>query len=259
MFGRRPSGAPGRPMNPLPPLRSNRPAGSQAGQAAAPAAGAAPTRSYGSVLDAAGLPPDARALLQDLLDLPLVEPQAVRDFLVKSADRLAGLTTRERAGHALVRGGDVEQYVYDHGPQPVERACEWARQTAAGLSAAHDGHLVHRDLKPSNLLLTADRRVKVVDFGLARQLTSTLTKPRTLLGSIEFMAPEQSLDPTAVGPPADVYGLGATLFWVLTGKLPLPRQPNVAEAVRALATGAPYRLREFRPEAPAALERLVAR
>ena len=159
----------------------------------------------------------------------------------------------------LVPGGDIEQYVYDHGPRPVGQACEWARQAAAGLQAAHDRHLIHRDLKPSNVLLAADGTVKVVDFGLARQLASTMTKPTTLLGSVEFMPPEQSLDPTAVGPAADVYGLGATLFWTLTGQLPFARGRTVAESVQALVTGRPRRLREFRPDVPAELDAFVDR
>src|SRR5258708_28530128 len=109
----------------------------------------------------------------------------------------------------LVDGGDLENYVYDHGPLTVPQGCEWVRQAAAGLQQAHDRHLIHRDIKPSNLLLTKRGKVKIVDFGLARQFCSSLTAPKALLGSLEFMSPEQSLDPTAVGVPADIYGLGA--------------------------------------------------
>ena len=159
----------------------------------------------------------------------------------------------------LVPGGDLEQFVYANGPQPVARACEWGRQAAAGLQAAHDHHLVHRDLKPSNLLLTADQQVKVVDFGLARQVTSSLTRPGRLVGSIDFMSPEQSLDPTAVGPAADVYGLGATLFWVLTGHLPVARGQTPSETVRSLSTATARSAREFRGEIPAELDTLLAR
>jgi HD-GYP domain-containing protein (c-di-GMP phosphodiesterase class II) len=158
----------------------------------------------------------------------------------------------------LVSGGDVEHYVYDNGPQPVEQACEWGRQAAAGLQAAHDKHLIHRDFKPSNLLLTTDHRVKVVDFGLARRLTSVITKTRGLVGSIGFMAPEQSLDPTAVGPAADVYGLGATLFWILSGQLPHPRVTNVVEMVKMITKEPPRRVRMFCPFAPEPLDALIA-
>lgn len=159
----------------------------------------------------------------------------------------------------LVPGGDLEQYVCSHGPLSVERACEWARQAAAGLQAAHDLHLVHRDVKPSNLLLTETSQIKLVDFGLARQLASNITSPSMILGSVEFMSPEQSLDPTNVGPAADVYGLGSTLFWVLTGQLAIPRSRNVTEMVEALRTGKPRRLKEVHPEVPAALDDFIDR
>jgi HD-GYP domain-containing protein (c-di-GMP phosphodiesterase class II) len=176
---------------------------------------------------------------------------------------LASPSPGQPALHYLVLeyipGGDLEQAVYDHGPPPVARACEWLRQAAAGLQAAHDRHLVHRDLKPSNLLLAADDRVKLVDFGLARQLASTTTRQHSLLGSVEFMAPEQGLDATSVGPSADVYGLGATLFWVLSGQLPFPRGRTQLETLQTIQTGRPRRVRDLRPDVPAELDALLAR
>jgi response regulator RpfG family c-di-GMP phosphodiesterase len=159
----------------------------------------------------------------------------------------------------LVPGGDLEQYVLDHGPVPIPRACEWIRQAASGLQEAYDRHLIHRDIKPSNLLLTAKGEVKVVDFGLVRQFCSSLTDVRALLGSVEFMAPEQSHDPTGVGAPADVYGLGATLFWLLTGEPPYPVNRIIGKALRALQQEPPRRLRELLPGAPAELEALLER
>jgi response regulator RpfG family c-di-GMP phosphodiesterase/tRNA A-37 threonylcarbamoyl transferase component Bud32 len=159
----------------------------------------------------------------------------------------------------LVSGGDLEKHVCRNGPAPIARACEWGRQAASGLQEAHDRHLIHRDLKPSNLLLTADGQVKLVDFGLARQVHSNRTDPRALLGSLEFMAPEQSIDPSAVGPAADVYGLGATLFWLLTGQTPFPAEENLAKALAALKHDRPRRLRQFLPEAPPELDDLIDR
>src|SRR5207248_830746 len=123
---------------------------------------------------------------------------------------------------------------------------------------AHDRHLIHRDIKPSNLLLTATGQVKLVDFGLARQFSSRLTDPRVLLGSIEFMPPEQSHDPSTVGKEADVYGLGATLFYLLTGEAPYPHLTNAGAALRVLQTEAPRRARSLRPDVPPALDELVA-
>ncbi|HEX4589760.1 MAG TPA: HD domain-containing phosphohydrolase, partial [Gemmataceae bacterium] len=83
--------------------------------------------------------------------------------------------------------------------------------------------------------------------------------PRALLGSLEFMAPEQSIDPSSVGPAADIYGLGATLFWLLTGHPPFPQQDNVAKALAALQHDRPRRLRQFLPAAPPELDDLIDR
>jgi len=159
----------------------------------------------------------------------------------------------------LVSGGDMEQYVIDHGILPIAQACNWFRQAACGLQEAHDHHLVHRDVKPSNLLLSESGQVKLVDFGLARRFVSQITDPSCLLGSIEFMAPEQSFDPSAVGSQADIYGLGASLFWVLTGQTPYPEERSLAKALRALQCNRPRRLRMLRPDAPEELDALVDR
>lgn len=134
----------------------------------------------------------------------------------------------------LVPGGDLEQHVSTHGPAPVPQACDWICQAACGLQEAHDNGLIHRDIKPSNLLLTDAGRVKLVDFGLVRHMCSVLTSPRMLLGTVEFMAPEQSVDPSTVGSQADIYGLGATLFWLLTGEAPYPPARSLAEALQLL-------------------------
>jgi response regulator RpfG family c-di-GMP phosphodiesterase len=157
-----------------------------------------------------------------------------------------------------VDGQDLERHVLKHGPCDVARACDFIRQAACGLQAAHDRHLVHRDLKPSNLLLSKNGQVKLVDFGLARQFCSRLTDPRSLLGSVEFMAPEQSHDPSAVGKSADIYGLGATLFWLLTGQPPYPFAKTVGAVLRKLQQDPPRRVRELKPDVPAALDELVA-
>jgi len=158
----------------------------------------------------------------------------------------------------LVDGGDLYHHVMDSGVCTVAQACAYIRQAASGLQAAHDHHLIHRDIKPSNLLRTQAGQVKVVDFGLARQFCSRLTDPRALLGSVEFMAPEQSHDPSAVGKEADTYGLGATLFFLLTGEAPYPYLQNVGPALRQLQDQEPRRLQELRPDAPAELDQLVA-
>src|SRR5262249_21137632 len=98
---------------------------------------------------------------------------------------------------------------------------------------------------------------KLVDFGLVRQFSSVMTSPRVLLGSVEFMSPEQSRDPTLVEAQSDIYGLGASLFWFLTGELPFPKAKSLASALRSLQQDRPRRLSSLRPDALPGLDNLV--
>jgi serine/threonine protein kinase len=159
----------------------------------------------------------------------------------------------------LVPGGDLEQYVQDNGPVEIAQACEWIRQAACGLQEAHDHHLIHRDIKPSNLLLSAQKQVKVTDFGLVRQFSSRLTSHHNLLGTLDYMAPEQSSDPSLVDGRADIYGLGATLFWLMTGELPYPPARSLREALRFLQSGKPRRIKHLRSGTPPELDALIDR
>jgi serine/threonine protein kinase len=158
-----------------------------------------------------------------------------------------------------VTGGDLENHVYEHGRQPLAQVAAWGWQAATGLAAAHRAGLVHRDVKPSNLLLTPGRQVKVSDFGLARRFDGTRTPHKAVIGSLEFLAPEQLSDATTAGPPADVYGLGVTLFWVYSGKLPYPEGLTASELVDYLLTLTPYRVKRFDPDTPAAFDDLLAK
>jgi serine/threonine protein kinase len=158
-----------------------------------------------------------------------------------------------------VDGCDLEQYVKVHGPAPIARACDWIRQAACGLQEAHNHDLVHRDIKPSNVLITKQDQVKLVDFGLVRQFSCQMTDPKSTLGTLDFMPPEQSVDPSSVGTQADIYALGATLYWILTGKPLYPSTPSIMAALKQLQATPPPRLRTLRPDAPPELEALLAR
>jgi serine/threonine protein kinase len=159
----------------------------------------------------------------------------------------------------LIPGGDLENYVYEKGLPAVGTACEWVRQAAMAVAACHTAGFIHRDIKPSNLLLTETQTIKLIDFGLARDFASVKTLPKMLLGSLEFLAPEQLLDAANAGEPADVYALGCTLFWVLTGHLPYPQQRNVSDAIEAIKNGPPRKLREVKDDLPESLEQLLSR
>ena len=137
-----------------------------------------------------------------------------------------------------VQGQNLEEYVRANGPLPPARACQIIYQIATALEEAHKHNLVHRDIKPSNILLTADDQAKLLDFGLAMHFRSRMTLPGTLLGTIDFMAPEQASDASSVDVRADIYSLGSTFYWCLTGQSPFPPQDNFLQDVLARMTQA---------------------
>ncbi len=164
----------------------------------------------------------------------------------------------------LVEGCDTAQLATRIGPLRSADACEIARQAALGLHAAHSQQLVHRDVKPSNLMLSPDGIVKVLDLGLAR-LTTDVAEPVQIstsgkvMGTLDYMAPEQCDDCHAVDLRADIYGLGATLYKLLCGKAPLEgdRPATTLQKLRTLANGRIPSLRVHRPDLPAALIQYV--
>lgn len=146
------------------------------------------------------------------------------------------------------------------GPLPIAAAEELFADLAAALAYAHEAGVIHRDIKPANVLLGADGRPRLTDFGLARSIhdeRERLTRTGQLLGTPATMSPEQiSGDKTRVGPPADVWGLGATIFEALTGEQAF-QGGNLIELLAAICGGEPSPPRALRPEIPARLESLV--
>lgn len=123
-----------------------------------------------------------------------------------------------------VAGANLKQVVHERGPLPWREAAGLILQAARGLAVAHRQGIVHRDVKPSNLLLDVGGRVKVADLGVARTLLGDAEGTATgcIIGTPAFMAPEQARDPHAATPAADVYALGATWYWLVTGQVPFP-------------------------------------
>jgi response regulator RpfG family c-di-GMP phosphodiesterase/serine/threonine protein kinase len=117
-----------------------------------------------------------------------------------------------------VPGIDLEETVLAHGPLTTIKACNLVYQAASALEEINRYHLVHRDVKPSNIMVTPEDQAKLLDFGLSRQLDTRMTQPGVLLGTIDYMAPEQARDASSVDIRADIYSLGATLYWCLTGR-----------------------------------------
>ena len=136
----------------------------------------------------------------------------------------------------LVRGGDLRRRIDREGPLPPERAVALLGQVAAALDAAHAAGVIHRDVKPHNVLVEGDRAF-LSDFGLAKALDDTAASSASVVGTAQYMSPEQ-WQGGRVGPAADVYSLGCVLYEALTGIPPFERpeaetEPELPEGIEA--------------------------
>ncbi|MEO2013897.1 MAG: serine/threonine-protein kinase, partial [Fuerstiella sp.] len=163
-----------------------------------------------------------------------------------------------------VPGLDLSHVARLLGKLPLAEACELMRQVTLGLSCAHAEGVVHRDVKPSNLMLDEAGQVKILDFGLAQlsfwnEASVELTTVGQLMGTLDYMAPEQAEYCGGVDHRADLYAMGATLFRLLCGRPPLAAAPNQSplEKLRLLANHQPPNLDTLCPTAPAELDTLV--
>lgn len=136
----------------------------------------------------------------------------------------------------LVDGGTLHDWILRYGPMSPRQASMVVQQVAAGVGAAHDASVIHRDVKPQNVLIAKTGQCKLTDFGIARQLDLDQTLDGVPLGTRGYMAPEQYRDASSVDSRADIFGLGATLWTLLTGRLPpdvfdVQRRPELLEMV----------------------------
>jgi eukaryotic-like serine/threonine-protein kinase len=163
-----------------------------------------------------------------------------------------------------VDGADLDQLIQKVGRLSWERAADYICQAAHGLQHAHECGLVHRDMKPGNLLLDRSGTIKLLDLGLARifhESTDDLTTGRdvqTLLGTVDYLAPEQALNSHDVDIRADIYGLGATFYFLLTAK-GLFEDGSVAEKLAWHLHRPPVPISEARPDVPVGLIRVIDR
>lgn len=155
----------------------------------------------------------------------------------------------------FVDGTTLHQLVAEQGTLTVPAACELARQAAVGLQSIHESGLVHRDIKPANLMLARGGIIKILDLGLAGLHVAGLTQEwhgGRLLGTVDYMAPEQWVDPDAVDIRADIYSLGCTLFYLLTGQAPSAVDAPAMRRKKPTANAAAsvIRLSEIRDDCP---------
>lgn len=253
----------------------------------------------GIVFKAIHRPMDRVVALKLLLQSPFDSPQRVQRFrrevrtvatLVHPNIVTAFDADESNGMHFLVmeyvEGSDLHKLVRDHGPLSVEHAIDCILQAARGLKHAHDKGIVHRDIKPSNLILSRTNIVKLLDLGLAwvndaprnaseamredqlraaqlrQPIGPSLTEVGTLLGTVAYMAPEQASDSQDVDGRTDIYGLGCTLYYLLTGETVFGGT-TVSEIVENHRHAPIPHLRRLRPDTPdqlvAAFERMVAK
>jgi response regulator RpfG family c-di-GMP phosphodiesterase/serine/threonine protein kinase len=158
-----------------------------------------------------------------------------------------------------VPGQDLEALVTAHGPMDVGRSCHVAHQVADALVEAHRRGLIHRDIKPGNIIVTPDGTAKLLDFGLARHSVTRMTEPGVVLGTLGYMAPEQSRDASRVDHRSDIYSLGATLYWCLTGRDPFALLADPAADLAQRLERPPPSPRVARPDVPAELDAVVTK
>lgn len=191
----------------------------------------------------------------------LQHPNIVQAF---DADEVEGI---HYLAMEFVDGTNLSDLLKRHGELPVAEACELIRQAAIGLQHAYEHGLVHRDIKPANLMLDRSGTVKVLDLGLALLQNNPLvgqgelTSTGQLMGTVDYMAPEQAENTHEVDIRADIYGLGATLYALLTGAAPFagPEYSSALKKIAALANDSPKPIRERRSDLPKELATVVDR
>lgn len=163
-----------------------------------------------------------------------------------------------------IEGTDLADLVRLRGPLPVAEACDYVRQASLGLQYAFERGTVHRDIKPHNLMRAADGRVKILDFGLARFASESgpvdgLTRENAMMGTPDYLPPEQAEDSHRADIRADIYSLGCTLYYLLAGRPPFAEVGTAMQKILAHMHEPARPLDEVRADVPAELGRVVER
>jgi serine/threonine protein kinase len=218
-----------------------------------------------------------RTVALKVIKKSLVEkPRAIERFSreVKAAAKLShpnivAAYDAEQAGDLLflvmeyVDGVSLAEVVEQQGPLPVGQACDHVRQAALGLQHASERGMVHRDLKPHNLMRTPNNEVKILDFGLARFISESgrpgsLTQENAGIGTPEYIAPEQAMDACQADIRADIYSLGCTLYFLLTGRPPFSKGTAMQKVISHLEL-IPPPVKDLREDVPAGLNEVLDR
>ncbi|MEI8374746.1 MAG: serine/threonine-protein kinase [Planctomycetota bacterium] len=161
----------------------------------------------------------------------------------------------------FIEGVNVRDLVQSKGPLPLAEAVSYMLQVADALAHAAQRNIVHRDIKPSNLLVTPAGQAKLIDMGLARlrevdAIAADLTASGVTLGTFDYISPEQARDPRNTDVRSDIYSLGCTFFFMLTGRPPFLGGTMLQKLLQHQADQPPD-LRQFRPELPEDVNRIL--
>ncbi len=178
-------------------------------------------------------------------------PRVVRAFDFDSSDDVHYLVME------FAEGEDLQKIVTRDGVLPVHVAAQCVMQTAEGLAAAHEAGLIHRDIKPSNLLVDPKGDVRILDLGLARivdddEPSLTLVHDSKMIGTVDYLAPEQARNSHHIDQRADLYSLGCTMYFLLTGRPPFD-DGTLTQRVIEHQTKLPVDIRQRRCDCPAEL------
>jgi serine/threonine protein kinase len=221
-----------------------------------------------------GRPEVLKVVGRHLIERPGVADRFLRE--IRSAAKLQhpNIVTAYSARHLgqslvfameYVKGFDLSKLVKSHGPLPITHSCHFIHQAALGLQHALENDMVHRDIKPANLIVREGKKgiLKVLDFGLAKvtsegQADSNLTREGQMVGTPDFIAPEQIRDAKSADIRADIYSLGCTLYYLLSGGPPF-RGEHLWDIYQAHFSMDAGPLNLVRPEVPVELAAVVAK
>ena len=183
----------------------------------------------------------------------LIHPNIVTAFDASESDGVHFLVME------FVDGKDLAAVVKEKHPLPVEKVVDYLLQAARGLAFAHESGIIHRDIKPANLLLDKRGTVKILDMGLARldsgEGGNELTQSGQMMGTVDYMAPEQALETKTADARADIYSLGCTLYRLLTNELIYNGETLVGKLIAHREAPIPN-LRDKRNDVPAELQKI---
>ena len=183
----------------------------------------------------------------------LEHPHIVPIYEVGAADGFQYIAMKYIAGHTL------KDIVQQQGALSLEQTVTILEQVAQALDYAHSRGVIHRDIKPSNIMVAENGWVYLTDFGLARgDTTSGLTLAGTVMGTPEYMSPEQAQGLATIGPPTDIYALGVVLYELLTGNMPFQADTPMGMLIARLQY-APRPPRDYRSDLPLPVEDVIMR